>query len=65
MQYRKEFKDYSDKQSYIKQLKQDENIEYGFIVNNKTLIKCNDYNELKSGLGLSRGIGLSVTLVIQ
>ena len=63
--YRKEFKDYNDKQSYIKQLKQENNIDYGFIVNNQTLIKCNGYDELKSGLSLSRGIGLSVTLIIQ
>jgi hypothetical protein len=63
--YRKEFKDYNDKQSYIKQLKQENNIDYGFIVNNKTLIKCNGYNELRSGLTLTNTIGQKVTLVIQ
>ena len=63
--YRKEFKDYNDKQSYIKQLKQENNIDYGFIVNNKTLIKCNGYNELRSGLTLTNVIGQKVTLVIQ
>ena len=65
MQYRKEFKDYDDRQTYIKQLKQEKNLEYGFVLKGNTLVKCNNFKELQSGLALSHSIGLEVTLVIQ
>lgn len=65
MQYRKDFKDYNDKQAYIKQIKQEKNINYGFVLKGNTLVKCNDFHELQSGLQLSNSIGLKVTLVIQ
>ena len=62
--YRQEFKNYNDKQEYIKQIKKENNIDYGFILNNKTLVKCNNYEELRHGLSFSNSIS-EVTLVIQ
>lgn len=63
--YRQEFKNYNDKQEYIKQIKKENSINYGFILDNKILVKCQSYEELKHGLFISNSVSKNVTLVIQ